>query len=83
MVEIVDAVNKPVLRRVVLRIGGTIEIPPPPPPIKLVSREPSPMKLPYIVADDSEENCAVVAFKYPVFTTKELSEVVKTSVMAI
>ena len=83
VVEIVDAVNKPVLRRVVLRIGGTMEIPPPPPPIKLVSREPSPMKLPYIVADDSEENCAVVTFKYPVFTTKELSEVVNTSVIAM
>ena len=46
MVEIVDAVNKPVLRRVVLRIGGSIEMLPPPPPVKLVSREPSPMKLP-------------------------------------
>ena len=46
MVEIVDAVNKPVLRRVVLRIGGSIEMLPPPPPVKFVSREPSPMKLP-------------------------------------
>jgi hypothetical protein len=45
-VEILQAVNKPVLSKVVLRIGGTIEIPPPPPPIKLVSREPSPIKLP-------------------------------------
>ena len=45
-VEILQAVSNPVLRRVVLRIGGTIEIPPPPPPFKLVSREPSPMKLP-------------------------------------
>ena len=44
MVEIVDAVRRPVLRRVVLRIGGTIEIPPPPPG-KLVKPEPSPTNL--------------------------------------
>ena len=43
MVEIVDAVNKPVLRRVVLRIGGTIEMPPP--PGTFVKPEPSPTNL--------------------------------------
>ena len=44
MVEIVDAVNKPVLRRVVLRIGGTIEMPPPPPGT-FVKPDPSPTNL--------------------------------------
>ena len=43
MVEIVDAVNNPVLRRVVLRIGGTIEIPPV--PETFVKPDPSPTNL--------------------------------------
>ena len=44
MVEIVDAVNKPVLRRVVLRIGGITLSPPPPPPATFVNPDPSPIK---------------------------------------
>ena len=44
-VEILHAVKIPVLRRVVLRIGGTTDIPPPPPIIP-VSADPSPTKRP-------------------------------------
>ena len=42
-VEILEAVKIPVLRRVVLRIGGTIDIPP---PVIPVSPDPSPTKRP-------------------------------------
>ena len=45
LVEILEAVRRPVLNRVVLRIGGKIEIPPPPPPPTFVKPEPSPIKL--------------------------------------
>jgi len=43
-VEILLAVKIPVLRRVVLRIGGTIDIPPP--PLMPVRPDPSPTKRP-------------------------------------
>ena len=43
-VEILQAVNKPVLSKVVLRIGGTTEMPPPPPGT-FVRPEPSPTNL--------------------------------------
>ena len=46
-VEILLAVKIPVLRRVVLRIGGTIDIPPP--PLMPVRPDPSPTKRPNIV----------------------------------
>ena len=52
-VEILFAVKIPVLRRVVLRIGGTIEIPPPIP----VRPDPSPTNLAKIVpAEIVEKN---------------------------
>jgi hypothetical protein len=47
MVEILLAVKIPVLRRVVLRMGGTIDIPPP--PLMPVRPDPSPTKRPNIV----------------------------------
>ena len=46
-VEILLAVKIPVLRRVVLRMGGTIDIPPP--PLMPVRPDPSPTKRPNIV----------------------------------
>ena len=46
--EILQAVKIPVLRRVVLRIGGTIDMPPPPPLIP-VRPDPSPTNLAKIV----------------------------------
>ena len=36
MAEILEADKKPVLKKVVLRIGGTIDIPPPPVLIDLI-----------------------------------------------
>ena len=43
-VEILQAVSRPVLKKVVLSTGGTMDIPPP--PLIPVREEPSPMNLP-------------------------------------
>ena len=52
-VEILLAVKIPVLRRVVLRIGGTVDIPPP--PLMPVRPDPSPTKRPNIVPAEIDE----------------------------
>ena len=72
-VEILLAVNKPVLNNVVLRTGGNIDIPPVAPTIP-VRPDPSPQNFPQIPAEE-----IVVNNPQPVFISTELSEVATTS----
>jgi hypothetical protein len=87
-VDICLAVRRPVLRRVVLRTGGTIDIPPLPPVIP-VRPDPSPTNLPYTVpAEIVEKNPKFVdivvaeiltATKFPVITKIVLIDAAITS----